>query len=82
MLQIVPISDSTFRKGQTLRYTNGYATEAPLLLVDQDPSCEWEMLQRNDSAIPTQHVNGSTVPKWVEMDRKVAFALIDHFCFT
>ncbi|GMH37490.1 hypothetical protein BSKO_05363 [Bryopsis sp. KO-2023] len=68
---IVPTPDSTFKKGQTLNYTKGYANEGGLMQVEGDGTARFETLRNTTTATQSKTALNSTMPKWVELDRKV-----------
>ncbi|CAD7701459.1 unnamed protein product [Ostreobium quekettii] len=68
---IVP-GEKTFKKGQSLHYINGYATERPLKLVGDIWGAEPVTKRQQEAALSSPKWDpSSTLPKWVENDRKV-----------
>ena len=71
------MKDGVFNKKQTLKYTRGYANEAPASLVTEVATPESptnfniSAVQRAES--PARSASPSSpMPKWVELDKKVS----------
>eukprot|EP00798_Chlamydomonas_sp_ICE-L_P024281 gene24281-9880_t len=70
------LGDKTFKKGQTLGYINGYQREEAMRVVDDLPSAAStgspSATMQSTGGSPAQAMSGtSTLPQWVENDRKV-----------